>query len=95
MPHISIIKYIVQRSGSVIVCGTSPVKTSLHTNLLKIAFPFRGFSSPYFSCFDYLANVLEIFPYLLHVVQPELVVWDEILNMQLTPHYREGMIKPL
>jgi hypothetical protein len=40
MPHIPIMEYVLRRSGSVIVGGTSPVKTSLRAFLLKIALPF-------------------------------------------------------
>ena len=44
-----IIEYVFRKSGSVIVGGTSPVKTSRRASLLNIALPFNDFSSPYFS----------------------------------------------
>ncbi len=49
MLHIPIMKFVLRRSGSVNVDGTSPVKISLRAFLLKIALPFSNFSSPYFS----------------------------------------------
>jgi hypothetical protein len=44
-----IIEYLFLKSGSVIMCRTSHVKTSLRAFLLKMALPFKDFSSPYFS----------------------------------------------
>ncbi len=40
IPHMPIIEYVLHRSRSIVVAGTSPVRTSLRASLLKIDLPF-------------------------------------------------------